>query len=251
MTSGHSLGSLAGRAQYGTRLRARRGASAPRIRRAVTMPARAAGRWAQEGPMTNAPRSSKNERRDAAREKAREQRLRQQRRERRNRVVLQASIGVVIIAIVAVVAVIIVNSVRPPGPGPKNMANGGISLAGRRSHRDHDRRARRGRDADPAAHGRWREGADPGVRGLRLPDLPAVRAAVRRADQAARDERCRRDPVPPGRDPRQQLPPDNNYSTRAANAAAAVANYSPNTFYKFHTITVRDERAAEGGRRRA
>ena len=80
--------------------------------------------------MSNAARASKNERRDAAREKAREQRLRQQRRERRNRVVLQASIGVVILAIVAVVAVVIVNSVRPPGPGPRNMADGGITIQG-------------------------------------------------------------------------------------------------------------------------
>ena len=80
--------------------------------------------------MSNAPRQSKNERRDAAREKAREERLRQQRRERRNRVVLQTTIGVVIVAIIAVVAVIIVNSVRPAGPGPRNMANGGISIEG-------------------------------------------------------------------------------------------------------------------------
>ena len=47
--------------------------------------------------MTNAPKQSKNERRDSAREKAREQRLRQQRREKRNRATLQLSVGVVII----------------------------------------------------------------------------------------------------------------------------------------------------------
>src|SRR6187402_3666856 len=98
-------GFVAGRRHYDTRVQARRrGAYDGGIRPPVTMPARAASRWTQEGCMSNAPRGSKNERRDAAREKARQERIRQQRRERRNKVTLQATIGIVIIAIVAVVA---------------------------------------------------------------------------------------------------------------------------------------------------
>ncbi|MBW4041373.1 MAG: thioredoxin domain-containing protein [Acidobacteria bacterium] len=185
--------------------------------------------------MTNAPRSSKNERRDAAREKAREQRMRQQRRERRNRVVLQASIGVVIIAIVAVVAVIIVNSVRPPGPGPKNMADGGISLEG------------------------------PGLTAVTTPAPAADATPTPQATmpggkvliQAYEDFGCPicqefeqqygaqiKQLVTSGAAVIQYHPvaildhnfTDNDYSTRAANAAAAIANYSPDAFYKFHTI---------------
>ena len=73
-------------------------------------------------------RQSKNDRRDAAREKARLLREQQQRRQRRNRVLLQGGIAVVVLAVVAVVSLIIINAVRPPGPGPKNMAADGITI---------------------------------------------------------------------------------------------------------------------------
>ncbi len=185
--------------------------------------------------MTNAPRGSKNERRDAAREKAREQRLRQQRRERRNKVALQATIGVVIIAIVAVVAVIIVNSVRPTGPGPRNMANGGISLQG----------------ADLAAITTAAPSADatptpqPTIGGGKVliqayEDFGCPVCQQFETQYGAQIKRL----VTSGAAVIQYHPvaildrnfTDNNYSTRAANAAAAVANYSPNAFYEFHTI---------------
>ncbi|GAA2751974.1 DsbA family protein [Amnibacterium kyonggiense] len=185
--------------------------------------------------MTNAQRSSKNERRDAAREKAREQRLRQQRREKRNRVLLQASIGVVIVAIVAVVAVIIVNSVRPPGPGPRNMANGGITIAGK--------------DLTAVTTG----AASPGATTTPEPTLSSGKVLI----QAYEDFGCPvcqafeqqfggqiKQLVSSGAAEIQYHPvafldhsfTDQNYSTRAANAAAAIANYSPNAFYKFHSI---------------
>lgn len=190
--------------------------------------------------MTNAPRSSKNERRDAAREKAREQRLRQQRREKRNRVVLQASIGVVILAIVAVVAVVIVNSVRPPGPGPKNMANGGISLEG----------------ADLTAISTAAPAADS------TPSPQPTLSSGKVLIQAYEDFGCPicqqfeeqygaqiKQLVTSGAAVIQYHPvaildhsfTDQDYSTRAANAAAAVANYSPDSFYKFHTILYRTD----------
>lgn len=185
--------------------------------------------------MTNAPRSSKNERRDAAREKAREQRLRQQRREKRNRVVLQASIGVVIIAIVAVVAVIIVNSVRPPGPGPKNMANGGISLEGAKLTAI--RTAAPAADATPTPQptvggGRvliqaYEDFGCPVCQqfeqtyGAQIKQLVTSGAAVIQYHPVAILDRSFT---------------DLDYSTRAANAAAAVANYSPDTFSAFHSL---------------
>ena len=185
--------------------------------------------------MTNAPRSSKNERRDAAREKARQQRVRQLRRERRNRVVLQASIGVVIVAIVAVVAVIIVNSVRPPGPGPKNMANGGISLEG--AALTAISTAAPSADATPTPQ--------PTVGGGRVliqayEDFGCPICQQFEEQYGAQIKQL----VTSGAAVIQYHPvaildhsfTDNDYSTRAANAAAAIANYSPNAFYKFHTI---------------
>ena len=185
--------------------------------------------------MTNAPRSSKNERRDAARDKARQQRMRQQRRERRNRVVLQASIGVVIVAIVAVVAVIIVNSVRPPGPGPKNMANGGISLQG--SGLTAITTAAPAANATPTPQ--------PTVGGGKVliqsyEDFGCPVCQQFETQYGAQIKQL----VTSGAAVIQYHPiaildhsfTDNDYSTRAANAAAAIANYSPGAYYKFHTI---------------
>lgn len=73
-------------------------------------------------------RSSKNERRAEAREKARQLRKDQQKKERRTRLLLQGGIALAAVAIVAVIALVLVNSVRPDGPGPRNMASDGIRI---------------------------------------------------------------------------------------------------------------------------
>lgn len=73
-------------------------------------------------------RSSKNERRAAAREKARQLSIRQKKRERRSRFLLQGGIALAIVAVLAIVAIVVVSSVanRPPSSGPRNMASDGI-----------------------------------------------------------------------------------------------------------------------------
>ncbi|NQX29799.1 thioredoxin domain-containing protein [Microbacteriaceae bacterium VKM Ac-2854] len=73
-------------------------------------------------------RLSKNQRREAAREKAKVLREQQKRRDRRNRVLLQGGVVVAVVAIVAIVALFFVNSIRPAGPGPANMASDGIVI---------------------------------------------------------------------------------------------------------------------------
>lgn len=73
-------------------------------------------------------RPGRNERRAAARDKARQLREEQRKRDRRNRILIQGGIGVGIVAVLAVVAVIIVSSIRPPEPGPLNMASDGILI---------------------------------------------------------------------------------------------------------------------------
>ncbi len=79
--------------------------------------------------MTNAgARPTKNQRREAAREKARQMREQQRKRERRNKVLLQGGIMLGVLAFAGVVALVIVNSVRPPHPGPKNMIAAGITI---------------------------------------------------------------------------------------------------------------------------
>jgi len=71
-------------------------------------------------------RPTKNERREQAREQARQLREEAKKRERRNRVLLQSGIIVAVIAIALVITLVIINNVRPAGPGPANMASGGV-----------------------------------------------------------------------------------------------------------------------------
>ncbi|WP_105034993.1 DsbA family protein [Cryobacterium aureum] len=78
------------------------------------------------GPSDSSP--SKNRRRDAARVKAKQLRVSQKKKDRRNRFFLQGGIAIAAVAIVVLVSVIIVNSIKPAGPGPKNMASDGALI---------------------------------------------------------------------------------------------------------------------------
>jgi len=75
-----------------------------------------------------AERLTKNERREQAREKARLAREAEKKREKRNRLVLQASVVLGVLAILAVVALVLTQSMKPAGPGPANMASGGVTF---------------------------------------------------------------------------------------------------------------------------
>jgi protein-disulfide isomerase len=71
---------------------------------------------------------SRGHRRAVAREKAQLARQRQKRRARGLRWGLTGGIGVVVVAAVAVVVVLVVQSIQPAGPGPQNMASDGITI---------------------------------------------------------------------------------------------------------------------------
>ena len=76
----------------------------------------------------------KKDRREQARETARIEREAQKRRDRRNKIFLQGGIGLGILAVLAVIALVIVNvnqPAGPAGPGPKNMASQGILFTGK------------------------------------------------------------------------------------------------------------------------
>lgn len=79
---------------------------------------------------SNQPRPTRNERRDAAREKARILREEQKKRERRNKVLIQGGIIVAVLAVAALVVALIMQNTKPEGPGPENMASDGIVLTG-------------------------------------------------------------------------------------------------------------------------
>lgn len=77
---------------------------------------------------SNQPRPTRNERREAAREKARVLREEQKKRERRRKHLIQGGVIVAVLAIAAIVVTLVVQSTRPEGPGPRNMASDGILL---------------------------------------------------------------------------------------------------------------------------
>ncbi|MBA8988924.1 protein-disulfide isomerase [Curtobacterium pusillum] len=82
--------------------------------------------------MTNRPegdaRAARNERREAARQRAQRARAQQKRRQRGVRLGLQIGLGVVLLAAATIVTLVLVDSVKPAGPGPSNMSQGGITI---------------------------------------------------------------------------------------------------------------------------
>ncbi|WP_235492369.1 DsbA family protein [Leifsonia sp. Root112D2] len=73
-------------------------------------------------------RVPKKDRREAARETARIMREEAAKRAKRRKWIVQGSVSVAVIAVLAIIALVIVSSIKPAGPGPKNMASGGIVL---------------------------------------------------------------------------------------------------------------------------
>lgn len=75
------------------------------------------------------PRPTKNERRAQAREQAAAARVQEKKREKRNRIFLQGGIAVGVLAVLAIVALVLTQSIKPAGPGPENMASGGVVIS--------------------------------------------------------------------------------------------------------------------------
>lgn len=71
---------------------------------------------------------TKNQKRQEARDKARALREAQSKKTKRNKILIQTSLAVGIIGVISLVAVLIVSSLRPPGPGPANMQSDGIKI---------------------------------------------------------------------------------------------------------------------------
>ncbi|MCU1406917.1 MAG: hypothetical protein JWQ43_3220 [Glaciihabitans sp.] len=72
---------------------------------------------------------SKNERREAARQKAKVLRESQKRKDKARRFFLQGGLIFGSLAVITIVALVIVNSQRPAGPGPLNMLSDGIKIS--------------------------------------------------------------------------------------------------------------------------
>lgn len=189
---------------------------------------------------TPEPRATKNQRREAARVKARELRAQQKKKERRNKVLLQVGIIAVVAAVVAVVWGGIAASIQPQGPGPANMASDGILI---------------GEGLKAVQTPALPAGADP------IPSKPDQSGAVANIRvwvdylcpfcgdfERTNGEQIQKW-VESGAATLEVHPiatqtsksAGTKYSLRAANAAACVANYSPDDFFAFNTAMFVDQ----------
>lgn len=177
-------------------------------------------------------RPSKNQRRDAARDKARQLREEQKKKDRRNKFILQGSLIVVTLAIVAAVVVVIYSTIKPPAPGPLNMLSDGIKI---------------GQDFKAVPTAALQPSGEPVPSSSNDPsDVLDIRVYVDymcpvcggfEAANAAQIEKL----VGEGAATLEIHPVaildrasmGTRYSTRATNAAACVANFSPDSFFDF------------------
>jgi protein-disulfide isomerase len=79
-------------------------------------------------PPAHEPHGGHRRRREAAREKARLNRMKQRRRDVATRGLVRGGIVAALVAVVVVVGLIVVQGARPAGPGPQNMASDGILI---------------------------------------------------------------------------------------------------------------------------
>jgi protein-disulfide isomerase len=203
--------------------------------------------------MTNRDATSKNSRRQSVREKAKERREEDRRRQRRNRIFLQGGIGAVLVAAVVIV-VLVVSASNQTAPssastdaGPKNMATDGIAFHG--------------------VDGKVEPVSTPGIAAKGTP----VPVATSNADGSTKvvtyiDWACPvckqfegsyskhiLDLVARGKATLEIHPvsildsrfQNSRYASRAANAAACVANYDPSQFLAVQTAFF-DNQPAEG-----
>lgn len=190
------------------------------------------------GPSDSSP--SKNRRRDAARVKAKAIRVSQKKKDRRNKVFLQGGIGLAAIAIVVLVAVVIVNSIKPAGPGPRNMASDGALIGeGMVTVRTPALQP----DADPQPSEPDPTGAVANIR-IYVDYLCPLCGDFEQANTEQIAQWVDSGAATVEIHPVAILTSKSSgtkYSLRAANAAACVANYSPDDFFAFSSALFVDQ----------
>lgn len=180
-------------------------------------------------------RPTKNQRRDAAREKARKLREEQKKKERRNKFLLQGSLIVVVLAIVAATVLIITSTIKPPVPGPLNMLSDGIKI-GENLDAVHTPALQPGDEPIPSASNNSSSILDIRV----YVDYLCPICGHFEAANAAQIKKLVTDgaatleihPVAI----LDRLSMGTKYSTRSANAMACVANYSPDNAFEFSAL---------------
>jgi protein-disulfide isomerase len=177
-------------------------------------------------------RLSKNKRREAAREKARTLRDQQRKKAKRNRLFLQGGIGVGILVILAVVALVVVNSITVPAAGPKNMLSDGITIGKQFKAVPTAAIPANGK---PVATPRDKKSSVVTIR-VYLDYFCPICNEFETANKAQLSSWLKSGAVTLEIHPISFLDRSSlgtRYSSRAANAGACVANYSPNDYWAF------------------
>ncbi len=195
---------------------------------------------------SNSPQGKKD-RREAARETARIEREAEKRRQRRNKILLQGGIGVAILAVIAIVVAIVVQPAAPGAPGPKNMASSGILFTGKGGVATPTTTAAASADGKPKA---TKTSASDGLAHIvTYVDWACPACKSFEATYSAQIQQL----VASGSATLEVHPVsilDRNYQTsryasRAANAAACIANYDPTKFLDAQTVFY-DKQPTEG-----
>ncbi len=173
-----------------------------------------------------------NHRRAATRDKARAIREEQRKKESRNRLLLRSGIAVAIVAIAAIVVIVLTTSASAPSTGPVNMASDGIVIS--KDFKAVPTQALT-KGEDPIATVRDKKSS---VVSIRLyvdyfcPTCQSFESANRvQLSKWLKSGAITLEVHPISLLDRSSL--GTAYSTRAANAAACVANYSPDEFWAF------------------
>lgn len=187
-------------------------------------------------------RPSKNQRRDSAREKARQLREEQKKKDRRNKFILQGSLIVVVLAIVAAVIVVITSTIRPPAPGPLNMLSDGIKI-GEGFHAVRTAALLPSEEPVPSASNSPSSVLDIRVYVDYLCPICGnfEKANADQIKKLVQDGAATLEIHPVAILDRASM--GTKYSTRAANAAACVANFSPDNFFDFSALMYQNQPA--------
>ena len=185
-------------------------------------------------------RLSKNERRGAAREKARIKRTEQKKKDQRTKLFLQGGVGLALIAIVAVIALVLVNSNKPVGPGPQNFASDGIQLS---QGFIATPTAALDADADPIPSAVDEESRILDIQ-MYVDYLCPICGAFEQANGEYIESLVENGAATLEVHPitiLDRLSQGQRYSSRAVNAVACVADSSPNDFYRYHSALLSEE----------
>jgi len=186
---------------------------------------------------SNSPQGKKD-RREAARETARLEREAEKKRQRRNRILLQGGIGIAIVAVIAIVVAIVVQPSAPGAAGPKNMASSGILFTGKSGVASATTTAAAAADGKPKAT--KTDTSDGRAHIVTYVDWACPACKSFEATYAAQIQQL----VASGSATLEVHPvsildrnyQSSRYASRAANAAACIANYAPSKFLDAQTV---------------